>query len=88
MDFLGDEFLRKYPNIKKYLELRRNNQESVTEIFEEEEKNLAESYQEYMTHMREFLHGSNSVNGKDYLDYAIELNRDFEKEKLKSGLSN
>ena len=86
MNFLSDEFLQKYPNIKKYLELRKNNQESVTEIFNV--SNLATSHSEYMKHMREFLYESNSVNGKDYLDYALELHRDFEKEKLKNGLSN
>ena len=82
MDFLSDEFLQKYPNIKKYLELRRNKKESVTEIFQ------AVSYEEYMKNMREFLYENNSINGKDYLDYALELHRDFEKEKMKNGLSN
>lgn len=86
MDFLSDEFLQKYPNIKKYLELRRNNPESVAEMFNL--LDLATSYSQYMKHMREFLHENNSVNGRDYLDYALELHRDFEKEKLKNGLSN
>lgn len=82
MDFLSDEFLQKYPNIKKYLELRRNSPDEATEIFE------SVSYAEYMKHMQEFLYENNSINGRDYLDYAFELHRDFEKEKLKNGLSN
>lgn len=88
MNFLSDEFLRKYPNIKKYLELLRNNQEDETEIFKEEEKSLLKSYSDYAKHMKKFIYENNSVNGKDYLDYALELHRDFEKEKLKNGLSN
>jgi hypothetical protein len=95
MSFLSEKFLQQYPNInpniKKYLELRKNNQESVTEIFEEEEKemlNLAESYSEYTAHMRKFLYENNSANGKDYLDYALDLHRDFEKEKQKNEFSN
>lgn len=82
MGFLTDEFLQQYPNIKKHLELRKNNQKEATEILQ------TVSYAEYMKHMREFLWETNSVNGKDYLDYALELQKDFEKEKLKNGLSN
>lgn len=82
MDFLSDEFLQKYPNIKKFLESRQNSPDEVAEI------SKAESYTEYMKHMQEFLYENNSINGKDYLDYALELNRDFEKEKMKNGLSN
>ena len=91
MDFLTDEFLQKYPNIKKFLESRRNSQKKVAEMFGIEEKklfDLAESHPEHMTYVRVLVLENNSVNGKKYLDYALELHRNFEKEKLKNGLSN
>jgi hypothetical protein len=91
MDFLSDEFLRKYPNIKKFLESRRNSQEKVTEIFGIEEVSFLEFYSQYNENMSkfiQFIQGSNLINGKNYLDYALELQKDFEKEKLKNGISN
>lgn len=83
MGFLSEEFLQKYPRVKKFLDEREKHPEKTHPIITCEETN----YLEWSKNMDYSFMKTYRIQGKDYLDYAIELSNDFEKEKQKNELS-
>jgi hypothetical protein len=80
---LSEEFLQKYPNVKKFLKEFKKHPEKLHPIMTCEETN----YLEWSKNRDYSFMKTYRIQGKDYLDYAIELSNDFEKEKHKNGFS-
>lgn len=86
---ISDKFLQKYPHIAEFLELYKSNTKRARELLsiKWEETNLI-GLDHMKKHEKEFIFYPLRVNGKDYLEYALELHKDFEEEKRKNGIFN
>ncbi len=80
---LSEDFLQKYPHVKRFLTECKKNPEKLHFIMTCEETN----YLEWSKNTDYSFMKTYRIQEKDYLDYAIELSNDFEKEKQKNELS-